>query len=28
MLEDSIKKTEGVGEIEIINISRQSVKMK
>ena len=26
MLEDSIKKTEGVGEIEIINISRQFVK--
>jgi elongation factor 1-beta len=27
MLEDSIKKTEGVGEIEIINVSRQFVKM-
>jgi elongation factor 1-beta len=26
-LEDSIKKTEGVGEIEIINVSRQFVKM-
>jgi elongation factor 1-beta len=25
-LEDSIKKTEGVGEIEIINVSRQFVK--
>ncbi|HZI70375.1 MAG TPA: elongation factor 1-beta [Nitrososphaeraceae archaeon] len=28
MLEDSIKKTDGVGEIEVINVSRQSVKMK
>jgi elongation factor 1-beta len=28
MLEDSIKMTNGVGEIEIINISRQSVKIK
>jgi elongation factor 1-beta len=27
-LEDSIKKIEGVGEIEVMNISRQSVKMK
>jgi elongation factor 1-beta len=26
-LEDSIKKTEGVGEIETINVSRQFVKM-
>jgi elongation factor 1-beta len=26
-LEDSIKKTEGVGEIEIINVSRQFIKM-
>jgi elongation factor 1-beta len=27
-LEESIKKVEGVGEIEVTNISRQSVKMK
>jgi elongation factor 1-beta len=27
-LEESIKKTEGAGEIQVINISRQSVKMK
>jgi elongation factor 1-beta len=27
-LEDSIKRVEGVGEIEVMNISRQSVKMK
>ena len=27
-LEDSIKHLEGVGEIDVINISRQSVKMK
>jgi elongation factor 1-beta len=27
-LEESIKSIEGVGEIEVINISRQSVKMK
>ena len=27
-LEDSIKKIDGVGEIEVINISRQSVKIK
>jgi elongation factor 1-beta len=27
-LEDSIKQVEGVGEIEVMNISRQSVKMK
>ena len=27
-LEDSIKKIDGVGEIEVMNISRQSVKMK
>ena len=27
-LEDSIKKVEGVGEIEVINVSRQSVKIK
>ncbi|HYZ50617.1 MAG TPA: elongation factor 1-beta [Nitrososphaeraceae archaeon] len=27
-LEDSIKKIEGVGEIEVINVSRQSVKIK
>ena len=27
-LEDSIKGIEGVGEIEVINVSRQSVKMK
>jgi elongation factor 1-beta len=27
-LEESIKKIEGVGEIEVTNISRQSVKMK
>ena len=27
-LEDSIKQTDGVGEIEIINVSRQSVKLK
>ena len=27
-LENSIKKIEGVGEIEVINISRQSVKIK
>lgn len=28
LLEDSIKKIELVGEIEVINVSRQSVKMK
>jgi len=27
-LEESIKKVEGAGEIQVINISRQSVKMK
>ena len=27
-LEDSIKAVQGVGEIEVINVSRQSVKMK
>jgi elongation factor 1-beta len=27
-LEDSIKKIDGVGEIEVINVSRQSVKIK
>lgn len=27
-LEESIKKTEGVGEIDVVSISRQSVKMK
>lgn len=27
-LEESIKSTEGVGEIDVVNISRQSVKMK
>jgi elongation factor 1-beta len=27
-LEESIRKTEGAGEIQVINISRQSVKMK
>ena len=27
-LEESIKKTEGVGEIDVVSVSRQSVKMK
>ena len=27
-LEESIKNTEGVGEIDVVSVSRQSVKMK
>jgi translation elongation factor EF-1beta len=27
LLEESIKKVEGVGEIEVINVSRQSVRI-
>jgi elongation factor 1-beta len=28
MLEESIKNTEGVGEIDVVSVSRQSVRMK